>query len=100
MSFGTSVFHEFFGYRNVTLGLVCVEVCIAAIAVGSYTHCIYLYCRNALHRLTSLNYHTCSSTTYYLLTHPFIPFCTSARARARARTHIQSHTHIFLNMWK
>jgi hypothetical protein len=78
-----------FGYRDVSLGPVCVVVCVAAIAVGSYTHCVYLYCRNALLLRTRLNYHTRSSTTYYLLIHPFIP----CRTFVRAHTHTIAHTY-------
>ena len=40
-------FTNLFGFRDVTLGAVCVVVCIAAVTVGSYTDCVYLYCRNA-----------------------------------------------------
>jgi hypothetical protein len=84
-----------FGYCDVTLGPVCVAVCIAAIAVGNYAHCVSLICRNALHQLTRLTtIHVHLLPTLYLSIRLFLAIL------SRARTHARTLSHIFLNLWK
>jgi hypothetical protein len=77
-----------FGYRDVTLGPVFVVLCIAAIAVGSYAHCVSLYCRmhfTDIQGSTTIPIH--QLPTIYLS----IRLCLAVVSRAHA--HTQSHTH-------